>query len=408
MSGITQEQIEAEAERLAALRMQMLEMHPFWGYLLLQVRLVPAPDLPFFTATDNIRHIWFNPKLTRDLDIRELGFVLAHGVCHQVLASAERRNGREEFKWNMAMDYAINALVNAIRVPGTPQWSDDRLYRMPPGALFDPAYRDFIAEVIYEHLCRKELEAGPVEVSLVLPDADGKILDLPSVSDHHGGIDIHLPYELDADQRAILQDRIRSAVENFHANSDRGDMPESLLRSIGLLDAPKIPWQRVLHRYADTILNGDDYSLAHPNKRYLLYDAIVPGHYGETVGVLVVALDTSASMTADEIRAVAGEIRGMVPHAQDVTLIVADSAVHQVIPLDGLEEVLKSGNFCGGGGTDHVCVFEYIAEHHLNPRLFIGLTDLYSRFPEEKPPYPVLWLVPEVHDDPPWGKVIVL
>ena len=110
MIAITQSQIDAESERLAALRMQMLEMHPFWGYLLLQMRLVPALRLPAFAATDAINHIWFNPALTRDLDVRELGFVLAHEVCHQVLASMERRNGREEFKWNIATDYTINAM----------------------------------------------------------------------------------------------------------------------------------------------------------------------------------------------------------------------------------------------------------------------------------------------------------
>ena len=98
----------------------------------------------------------------------------------------------------------------------------------------------------------------------------------------------------------------------------------------------------------------------------------------------------------------------MVPNAQDVTLIVADCAIQQVVPLDDLEEILATGAFQGGGGTDHVCVFDYIADHHLNPRVFIGLSDLYSCFPEKKPPYPVLWLVTEDHGEPPWGKVIEL
>ena len=408
MTEITQQQADAESERLAALRMQLLEMHPFWGYLLLQMRLVPALDLPAIAATDSISHIWFNPALTRALDVRELGFVLAHEVCHQVLATVERQQGREKFKWNMATDYAINAMVANISIPGAPQRIDNRLYRMPRGALFSAKYSNWVAEVIYEDLCRKELKTGPVELSVVLPAGDGSELRLPAVSDHHGGIDIHLPGGLDADQREILRERILAAVENYHANSARGDLPADLLRSAGMLDPPRIPWQRVLHHYVDTILNGDDYSLAHPNKHYLPYDSVVPGHYSETIGRLVVALDTSGSMSVEDIREVAAEIRGMVPNAQDVTLIVADSAVHQVIPMDGLEKILKSGEFRGGGGTDHVCVFEYIAEHHLNPRIFIGLTDLFSRFPEKKPSYPVVWLVPEGHGDPPWGKVIEL
>ena len=408
MTEITPQQVDAETERLAALRMQLLEMHPFWGYLLLQMRLVPALHLPALAATDSVSHIWFNPAMTRELDVRELGFVLAHEVCHQVLATVERRQGREKFKWNMATDYAINVLVSDITIPGAPQRNDNRLYRMPQGVLFNPKYRNWVAEVIYEDLCRKELKTGPVELTVILPGREGSELRLPAVSDHHGGIDIHLPVELDADQREILRERILAAVENYHANSGRGDLPADLLRSAGLLQPPRIPWQRVLHHYVDTILNGDDYSLAHPNKHYLAYDAVVPGHYSETIGRLVVALDTSGSMSESEIRAAAGEIRGMVPNAQDVTLIVADSAVHQVIPLDGLEKVLRSGSFRGGGGTDHVCVFEYIAEHHLNPRIFIGMTDLFSRFPDQKPPYPVLWLAPENHGKPPWGKVIEL
>ncbi|MDD4816535.1 MAG: VWA-like domain-containing protein [Victivallaceae bacterium] len=408
MIEITPQQINAESERLAALRMQMLEMHPFWGYLLLQMRLVPALGLPTFAATDAINHIWFNPALTRDLDVRELGFVLAHEVCHQVLATMERRNGREEFKWNMATDYAINAMVADIKIPGAAQWGDNRLYQMPEAGLFNPKYHDWVAEVIYEDLCRKELKTSPVSIEVILPGDNGSEMQLPVVSDHRGGIDIHLPQELDADQQELLRERILAAVENFHANSDRGDLPDDLLHASGLLEEPKIPWQRVLHHYVDAILNGDDYSLARPNKHYWVQDLLIPGHYGESVSNLVVALDTSGSMTEENIREVATEIRGMVPNAQDVTLIVADSAVHQVIPLDGLEEILKSGAFRGGGGTDHVCVFEYIREHHLYPRVFIGLSDLCSRFPEKKPPYPILWLVPEDHEEPPWGKVIEL
>ena len=408
MNPITPSQIHAESERLAALRMQMLEMHPFWGYLLLQVKLVPALRLPTFAATDMMNHIWFNPALTRDLNSRELGFVLAHEICHQVFSTMERQNCRENFKWNMATDYAINGMVADITIPGASQWGYNRLYQLPEGGLFNPKYHDWIAEVIYEDLCRKELKTGPVVVNVVLPGWNGKEVPLPGVSDHHGGIDLHLPLELNADQQDLLRQRILAAVENYHANSDRGDIPEELLRSAGLLVPPKIPWQRVLHHYADTILNGDDYSLAHPNKRYLTQDVIVPGRYSESIGNLVVALDTSGSMTEEEIREVAGEIRGMVPSTQDITLIVADSVIQQVIPLEDLEEVLASGMFRGGGGTDHVCVFEYIARHHLNPQIFIGLSDLCSCFPEKKPPYPVLWLVPEIHADPPWGKVIEL
>ena len=406
MTGITPQQLEAERARIAALRMQMLEMHPFWGYLLLQMRLVPELTLPEFAATDFVRHIWYNPVRTRSLSTAEFGFVLAHEICHQVFASEERQNGRELFKWNLATDYAINAIIAEIPVPGAPGWYGERLYRLPAGCLYEPRYRDQVAETIYEELCSRKFRTGPETVDLFLSDGEGKQTKLPGVSDHGGGIDIHLPVAVDADGRELLRERISAAVENFEANDRRGDLPDSLLRRIGLLGEPKIPWRRLLHRYADAVLSSGDYSLAHPNKRYQVDDLIVPGKYDEEISSIVVAVDSSGSMTREAMRSAAAEIRGL--DAQEITLIVADCAVQQVIPFDELEKFLERAEFRGGGGTDHVCVFDYIAAHRLTPRLFIGLSDLFSRFPEKRPPYPVLWIVPESHGEPPWGKVIEL
>lgn len=95
----------AEARRVSVLRMQMQELHPFWGYLLMQVRMVPSPGLPAFAATDCVRRVWFNPLRTRHLGLAQLGFVLAHEAGHQVTASAERRRGRDPHLWNCATDY---------------------------------------------------------------------------------------------------------------------------------------------------------------------------------------------------------------------------------------------------------------------------------------------------------------
>lgn len=49
--GLRAEILEAEARRLSLVRLQMVEAHPFWGYLLLQMRFMPA-EVPVFAATD--------------------------------------------------------------------------------------------------------------------------------------------------------------------------------------------------------------------------------------------------------------------------------------------------------------------------------------------------------------------
>lgn len=58
-----------------------------------------------------------------------------------------------------------------------------------------------------------------------------------------------------------------------------------------MLEKPKIPWLRLLHCYADAVLNTGDYSLAHSNKHCWMQDLIVQGKYMEGVNSFVVALD---------------------------------------------------------------------------------------------------------------------
>jgi len=119
-----------EARRVSALRLQLMDLHPFWGYLLAHLRILHAPQLCSFAATDCRRHVWPNPLLTRHLSLPQLGFVLAHELGHHLLATADRRRGRRAHRWNCATDYAINRIVAAIEHPARP---GERLYRSPDG-----------------------------------------------------------------------------------------------------------------------------------------------------------------------------------------------------------------------------------------------------------------------------------
>jgi predicted metal-dependent peptidase len=68
----------------------------------------------------------------------------------------------------------------------------------------------------------------------------------------------------------------------------------------------------------------------------------------------------------------------------------------------------------GGGGTDFRPVFEKVAEEGLEPACLIFMTDCMGTFPEEPPPYPVLWLStirPEELSEgytPPFGELLYL
>ena len=416
----------AEQKRVSTLRMQMLQLHPFWGYLLLQVRVVPAPKLSVMAATDCLRHIWFNPLRTQHLSDRQLGFVLAHEVAHQLLASAGRRRGRNLNLWNCATDYAINRMVSCMKHPARP---GQALYEVPnvelpdgetTRILLDDRFEGKIAEAIYEYLAAEDLpEPKSITLTLQVDDlnaggsGDGLegsgIVRGPNISDHGGGIDVHLPADLSSAGREELFERITAAVETWaQAGQQAGHIPGDLVRQLRFQARPRIPWRRLLRCFAGQALARDDYSLTRPNRRYLEHDLVVPGLCSERAGQVVVALDTSASVDRSLLSELGAELEEIARQVEEVTLIVADASVQQVVRAPELQRFLHDARFSGGGGTDHRPVFCWIKEQPWLPDLFVGLTDLHSRFPERKPPYPVLWVVPTAHGMAPWGRVIEL
>ena len=404
----------AELERIRSLRMQMLEYHPFWGHLLLQVEIVPAPELGAMAATDCRRSIWFNPKKTRHLSMPQLGFVLAHELGHIVLLSGQRRRGRNLHLWNCATDYAINRMVAAIPNPARP---GSRLYQSPNGTypdmgeikiLFDWRFEDRIAEAIYERLAKESDErAGTtVTIQLPVPGMDSASIDLPDVQDHGGGIDVHLPVETDETLSDAAREMIESALTAWVAGGRIGCVPGTAQRLLRAQEAPALPWQAVLRRYFGDAVSRMELSYRRPNRRYLDQGLIVPSAGESQLDHVVVALDTSASMHRGILESVAKELKGIAANVNEITLIVADAKVHEVVQGHDLDQWLDRGQVRGGGGTSHVPVFDWIDDCGYRPDLFIGLTDLYTVFPQDKPKFPVLWVVPNRHGRAPFGEIV--
>jgi len=267
-----------------------------------------------------------------------------------------------------------------------------------------------IAETIYETLAKNPpdfLNAKKITIKLEYEDeSEGKkTVELPGAMDHGGGIDIHLPVNLSEEEKEELYSRIQAAVNHWQACDKRGNIPGDIERSFSA-GKPKVDWKRLLRIYVSSALTKDDYSLARPNKRWLGHGFIVPGITGEQVPLIVVALDTSGSMSQKQISNAVNEVRGIAEGVADFRLLICDHKVQEIVTLEGLEDWIKKGKAKGGGGTSHIPVFDYMKQQKLLPDLFIGLTDLFSEFPKTRPNFPVLWGTPHDHGKAPWGKIL--
>jgi predicted metal-dependent peptidase len=428
--------VAREKRRIAAVRMQLLAHHPFWGYLLLETRLIPSPGLPCLAATDGVRRIWYNPTLTCHLPLDELGFVLAHEVGHGILENGLRRRQREPGLWNRACDFAVNRIVAAIPCPdtGRPLYTPPR--RFLPGVgrvapLLDDRFDGLTAEAIYEVLDDNDTTFRPdgVVVLELFPDGELSVAGPPVPSRpggrllrvHEGldGLDLHVAFDEDYDAatgsepddeslRAELAGRLSRAVIQAEHAADPGHIPGDVRRSIarrgtGIRDES---WQEVFRRLAGQALARDEYTLARPHRRWLAEGFLVPGLRADSRPDVVLALDTSASMSGTDLALVCAEIRPVLARAGEVVLVVHDADIQEVVRgTAAILRWLEEGWARGGGGTDHRPVFEWIAKSALEPELFVGLTDCASRYPDAAPGYPVVWVTP-LHSGgsrAPWG-----
>jgi predicted metal-dependent peptidase len=393
--GAAADTFDDERARLRSLTLQLIEQHPFWGYLLLQVKVELDPTLPFIAVTDCLHTITFNPRLTRPLSRSELGFALVHELGHQVYASLPRQRGRDPYRWNQATDYAINRIVAEIPHPS----GKGPMYTPIAGILLDRRFDGLIAEAIYERLVAEGAGAGEGVPELLVRGQ--------RVTDHRGGIDGHLPASAAAEGELLeeLGARVRAAAAHHEERNGQGHAPAGLLRILGEA-TPKIPWGRLFRRFAQAALDRDELDPRRPNRRWLSEGFVVPGRSSERVGLVIVALDTSGSMGPVALAEAAAELRALSAEVADLRLVVADAKVQETVTLEGLPAWLRRRKARGGGGTDHRPVFRWIEAERNPPDLFIGITDLHTTLPSRPPPYPVLWLCPKRHGRAPWGRVI--
>lgn len=386
-----------EAERIAAIRANIVIQHPFFATLILPMRITADPALPTFASTNCFDRISYNPAWTRALTLKQLGYVLMHEVTHIALLHALRQGARKHNRWNHAADYAANAMLDEVQGSnGQPLYERPEKILIPGLGVCSLLTADWVkglsAEEIYDKLPDHQGGAG------AQPGTCGETCHLdPSPG----------PTE---DQIEQLTDRVIAAHEAWVASHQRGTMPASLLRLIERLRAAKVPWTRLLHQFAGSALAKEDFSLFPPHKRWLYEDDIIrPSMRSPSIGALVVSVDTSGSISQAMLQAFAAEVAKLATLSEETLLLTHDAAVHQVIRTSELPHFLKTLDFKGGGGTSHVPVFDYLREHRLRPDLFIALTDLESDYPDWKPSFPVLWTTSEDHGSPPpWGRVIVI
>lgn len=356
-------------------RTELMLNHPFFGCLVVQMKIIDATDNPEIStmATDG-RNIFFNRRFVESMTTMETVFVLAHEVLHCALEHHLRRQARAPFWWNVAADYVINLFLTESKV-GT----------MPKGGLINNIYKGLGAEEVYRLLEKQMKSGGGLPNGSNDPGGCGAILDGAPAHDE-GKI---------AEARAEMQVRVRQAMAVAGA-AGVGALPVELKRMIEAVLRPKVDWRAVLRRFVDESIVRD-FSWARPNRRLISSGLIMPGMVGDGIPHIVIAVDTSGSIDDKVLAAFGAEINGIFGDGwvDRITVIYADARVTHIEEFEAGEELALHP--VGGGGTAFSHTFKTVTEKYPGAKCCIYLTDMMVHDFGKEPPMPVLW---GVYGDP--------
>jgi predicted metal-dependent peptidase len=370
-------------KKISDARAILMQKCPFWGYIACYLTPVQQNNIPS-VATDG-KHLFYNKDFLQARSIKDIMFIFAHEIAHILLGHIQKRQAPDKFKWNIACDYAANGRLQASGL------------QVPYDALIDREYSELSAEEIYKKL-PKDIEKWAEKVGLK------KYRDFFES-------DILLPA---SGKDSDLRELVRRAEEYTRR---RGYLPAGVEEIINGILRPKVNWHRLLYLFMQDVVKND-YTYLRPNRRYMLEGIIMPSLYNHQIGKIVVALDTSDSISDKEIRQFLTEFVNLAKSlmVDELYFVTCDAKVHQFYRFKSYEvNFERLRKIKGRGGTDFRPVFEKIKEEGIRPACLVYLTDGYGEYPQTPPPYPVLWVLtcdyrsalPDMYK-PPFGKCIYL
>lgn len=317
------------------------------------------------TACVNSKVMKINPEWFCNLTPRSRVAWLAHECWHVALMHTDPTlwTGKDHRRLNQAMDHAINLMML------------DHGYHFDSPGCMDPMFSGWTTEQIYDYL---------IQNPRTYPDCE----DVQPSSADVSGIVI-------------------GAVQAAKKANESEYLPASLLEQVDRLINPVIPWTELLRRWFNQ-RDASRYSYSKPNRRYHHSGLVLPTrHSTDSLDHIVFALDTSGSMSLDDLTRLNTEVL----HVKEtynpklMTLIMFDHEVRKVM------EVTKNEQFRylemeGRGGTLLEPLWDTVKD--IKAQALVVMSDMEVDIPSTPPRkgLPILWVCLGPKVPVPYGTLI--
>ena len=310
-----------------------------------------------------------NPLLIGLRSLPEMIYVLCHEIEHIVLnhpADGIRYNPRKDpqvgSKLNIAMDASINDRLSADI--GTNRYQvisepEDVITSAFLHDFFGVRVRELQAFDYYFERIPDPSDNGnfPPTIVVITGSAQEEIITAPK----RKGL-MCLPcwtVRDDPDEIDSIIRRFVSDVCDGMPDSMRSNLPAYQTEALNrLLSPPSVSWKALLKRYIGTIPHGHRKTRTRLSRRQPeRYD--ISGTVSDRIVKLIVAIDTSGSMSAETLERIMAEIFAIIGTRMcEVTVLECDAEIQRIYRAHSVKDILY--DIRGRGGTSFIPVIEYI------------------------------------------------
>lgn len=387
------------------IRMSFKQEHLFYAAMIMQMDLkkqsIPG-SLGFAVGYSNgLPVLYYDPDIIEqnNLKANHIIHALEHELLHVMLGHFSRFSELDLIV-NLGTDMAIESILGKIDLPiihpGESPWKDPP-FNMEEGWSAEQ-YINRLRKVMPKVSYNPENGKAKIEWE----DSDGNKQSAEVIIDK---IDRRKYSDASKSfEKAIIQEAVRKAQKEVEKR--QGSIPGNLKDIIdALLDPPVVDWRRFIRNFIGKAVKANKYrSWKYLNRRL---GELAKGNGKKRTVRVVVAIDTSGSVSNNEIAKFLREIRGImaVNRNTSVKVIQCDAGVTKVEEMTRWHSLKIEVK--GRGGTSFIPVFDYIKEKHIPLDALVYLTDLEGTFPKEAPVYPVLW-VSTTNEVAPFGNTVKL
>ena len=314
------------------------------------------------TACTNGRDVRYGRKFVESLNDADLRGVILHEAKHKMyrhLLTWKHLQKQDPQRANMACDYVINIeLVDEGR-------KSNGFVSLPKGGLHNEKYRGLNSAEVFALIPPQPNDGGSGA------GGEGEGFDEHDWEGAEG---------LNEAEKTALAKEIDQAIRQGAILA--GKVGGNVDRSFTDLMSAKVDWKEALREFVSAVSSGkDDSTWRKPNRRWLQHDIYMPSTVSESMGRVVVAIDTSGSIYGEVLNRFVSEVASVMtnmnPEQVDLLYWDCNVAGHEVYGLNDADRMTSSTKPKGGGGTSPKCITEYMRKHKIDPVCAIILTDGY-------------------------------